>query len=163
MNTYLPSEEIAKGLGISFTIWNILNLIAMIVPIKDIHLSREDRLDMRNRMVSFVHGCISFSLASYHAYFLYNECGSLNSEFEKLCLYISCGYFMYDFAAMGVLGLMDWGMFIHHTMCIVGAYISLCEGISGNYFVMALYITEISNPVMHCRVIIKHQWMRYTK
>jgi len=54
-------------------------------------------------------------------------------------------------------------MFIHHSMCIVGIYTSLCEGISCNYIVMALYVSEISNPIMHCRMIVKHLGMRYTK
>ena len=64
---------------------------------------------------------------------------------------------------MTYLGLLDSGMFIHHTLTIIGAYTGLVLGTSCSYIVLATYVLEISNPVMHLRTIIRHFGMRYTK
>lgn len=73
------------------------------------------------------------------------------------------GYFLYDLVAMAYLGLLDKGMFIHHSFCINGMYITLVGGISASYPIHGLFVTEISNPIMHVRMVIKHLGMRYTK
>jgi hypothetical protein len=98
----------------------------MSITLPDKHLSREDYLDMRNRIVSFFHGIISLVLSGYHMYFLQNECGQKNTELERFIINNSAGYFFYDFIAMTYYGLLDWGMFIHHFICIVGMTIGLC-------------------------------------
>ena len=64
---------------------------------------------------------------------------------------------------MAYFRILDAGMFIHHLMCIFGMYLGICEGVSLNYIIDGLYISEISNPVMHIRIISKHLGLRYTK
>ena len=135
----------------------------MYLPFPDKHLKRVDMLDMRNRMVSFIHGFICIFLAGYSTYFLTSECGQKNTEFEKLIVMNSAGYFMYDFIAMAYFGLLDSGMFIHHNICIIGMVLALCEGVSANYIVAGTFVSEISNPAMHFRMVLKHLGYRYTK
>lgn len=151
------------GFAASFIFWNILNFIVMSLNLPDKHLKREDYLDLRNRIVSFFHGTMSLFLSGYHYYFLLGECGQANSDFEKLIILNSAGYFTYDFVAMAYFGLLDKGMFVHHFMCILGMLICLYENISANYLVAGLFISEISNPIMHARMVLKHLGLRYTK
>ena len=71
----LPNQDIVIGFTASFVFWNILNLIVMNLNIPDKHLKREDHLDLRNRIVSCLHGIMSLVLSGYHYYFLLGECG----------------------------------------------------------------------------------------
>jgi hypothetical protein len=102
-------------------------------------------------------------LAGYHTYFLAIDCGGKNTTFDRFILEMSMGYFLYDLVAMAYLRLLDGSMFIHHMICITGFYITLCEGRNGSYTIAALFVTEISNPIMHFRIVLKHLGKRYTK
>jgi hypothetical protein len=135
----------------------------MNLNLPDKHLKREEYLDLRNRIVSFVHGTMGLLLSGYHYYFLHTECGWKNTELEKFIITNSFGYFAYDFVVMCYFGLMDTGMFIHHFICIFGMMVCLAQNISANYLVAGLFVSEVSNPVMHARMVIKHLGMRYTK
>ena len=64
---------------------------------------------------------------------------------------------------MAYFGLLDKGMFVHHFMCVIGMSTCLYENISANYLVAGLFISEISNPIMHVRMVLKHLGLRYTK
>lgn len=75
----------------------------------------------------------------------------------------SVGYFSYDLAAMAYFKLLDRGMLIHHTMCIVGMYVTLTDNVGASYAIAGLYVTEISNPIMHFRMMVKHLGKRNTK
>jgi hypothetical protein len=48
-------------------------------------------------------------------------------------IYMSVGYFIYDFVAMSYYGLVDKAMTFHHLICIFGMSLPLVENKSGNY------------------------------
>lgn len=75
----------------------------------------------------------------------------------------SAGYFFYDFMAMVYFRLMDRSMFIHHFICMFGMAYCVLTDISANSLIAALFVSEISNPAMHIRVVLKHLNKRYTK
>jgi hypothetical protein len=54
-------------------------------------------------------------------------------------------------------------MTIHHSICISGFSTGLYSGKSADILVGALFLTEISNPPMHVRVVLKHMGLRYSK
>ena len=147
----------------SFIVWNILNLIVMNLRINDKHLVRNDMLDMRNRIVSFVHGLLIMLMSGYNTYFAHSQCGEGNNTYEELIMAIGCGYFLYDLTAMAFLGLLDSQMLIHHCICITGLGFGLFTGNAADILVGCTFITEISNPAMHIRVVLKHMGLRYTK
>lgn len=64
---------------------------------------------------------------------------------------------------MAYFHLLDFSMTFHHFVCISGMVITVTQGISSNYLVAGLFISEVSNPMMHARMIIKHLGLRYTK
>ena len=53
-------------------------------------------------------------------------------------------------------------MAIHHPLCVLGLYLPLYENIQGNYSMLAVYITEISNPAMTSRHLLRLSGRRYT-
>lgn len=103
-----------------FIIWNVINLIVMYARIPDSHMKREDMLDMRNRIVSIIHGTLCMFLSGYNTYFVHSQCGEGNTHFEDLIMQFSCSYFLYDLVAMAFLGILDTSMFIHHNICVFG-------------------------------------------
>lgn len=116
----VPGQEDLYSVGLSFLVWNIINLVVMNLNIPDSHLKRNDMLDMRNRIVSFFHGAGMLIFTGYHMYFLHSECGANNTNLERNIITISLGYFLYDFFAMAYFGLLDVAMIIHHGVCMLG-------------------------------------------
>ena len=118
-------QDCVAGFLISFTLWNILNIIVFNIPLPDKNMSRNDYLDMRNRITSCIHGAIALFISGYNTYFVHSQCGEKNSEFESFILNFSNGYFAYDFVAMAYLGILDNSMIIHHSICIIGLSLGL--------------------------------------
>ena len=155
------------GIFTSFVIWTSMYLVIAVSPLPFEHLAknlkREHDLDVRNRIVSFVHGIVLIVFSSYEFYFAPGSCGDQNTLFEKRLLYTAVGYFLYDFLAMAYYGLLDMTMSIHHWVCIIGMSLPLVYDKSGNYVVMGMFVSEASNPFMHVRVMLRHYGLRYTK
>lgn len=165
LSTYLSEDHFvnAKYFTLSFLIWNTMNLIVMNLNLPDKHMKREDMLDMRNRLTSLVHGTTSLFMAGYSTYFIRSQCGEHNNKFEEFLLIFSAGYFAYDLLVMAYFRILDMTMTIHHSICITGMTIALITGNSGDVLIACLMHTEISNPAMHIRMVLKHLGKRYTK
>lgn len=148
---------------ISFTLWNIFNIIVMNLKLNDGHLKRLDWLDFRNRIVSITHGLFILFLSAYNTFFVHSGCGEKNTRFEAIIMNFTNGYFAYDFVAMAYLGILDKSMTIHHLICIGGLSAGLWTGLSADVLVSALFLTEISNPSMHMRNMLRLLGFRYTK
>ena len=119
--------------------------------------------DLRNRIVSLCHALVCIVYSTYHyLYFNPPVCGSLNTTLHRQCLVFSMSYFIYDTLAMLYDGLMDGAMAIHHPLCIFAMYLPLYENTQGNFTMLAVYITEISNPAMTSRHILRLSGRRYT-
>ena len=76
---------------------------------------------------------------------------------------ISNGYFVYDLLAMWYLRILDGSMIIHHGIVIVSLTVGCATGNAGDILCGAIFLTEISNPAMHSRMVLKHLGLRYTK
>lgn len=122
-----------------------------------------EEMDLRNRVVSFFHAICCIGYSTYHyIYFNPPECGALNTVFQRRCMVFSMSYFIYDTLAMCYDGLMDSAMAIHHPLCIFGMYLPLFENTQGNFAMLAVYFTEISNPSMTMRHLLRLSGRRYT-
>ena len=64
---------------------------------------------------------------------------------------------------MAVLGLLDKSMLIHHNICVIGMLQGCYTKHSADVLIAALFVSEISNPAMHIRVVLKHLQLRYSK
>ena len=84
-----------------------------------IKLSLDDELDVRNRMVSLLHGIVLVVFSTYHFYSGFESCGDPNTDYESNLIYFSISYFFYDFVAMAYYGLLDGTMVFHHLIVIM--------------------------------------------
>ena len=91
------------------------------------------------------------------------ECGEQNSEFQRMVLVFSASYFLYDTVAMIMEGLMDKAMMIHHPLSMFGLFLPLYENIQGNFVMQAIFLTEVSNPAMHIRHLLRLSGRLHTK
>lgn len=120
-------------------------------------------LDLRNRLVSFIHGLGVIALTLPEFLNGNPVCGELNTAYQRRVLIFSASYFVYDTLAMIYEGLMDKAMMLHHPLSITGLLIPLIYGNQANYTMWAMFITEISNPAMHTRHLIRLSGRIHTK
>jgi hypothetical protein len=151
---------------IGTAVWSIIYLVIKHSKIHKLLIKGaedKDIKDLDNRMVSFLHGFGALLLSGYHCVLIRTTCGELNSVYQRNVMIFSVSYFAYDLIAMAFEGILDVAMFIHHPLCIFGFTLPLYENISGNYAMMALLSSEISNPPMHLRQMMRLTGRRYTK
>jgi hypothetical protein len=77
-------------------------------------------LDTKNRVISIVHGLVSFSLACYDILANKPEVSDYVTDFQKQTLLCSLGYFAYDTLACYYHGLFDLDLLLHHCMSSTG-------------------------------------------
>ena len=130
---------------------------------KPIEISKIEVLDVQNRMVSILHGLAWCTLSFIDITFVANPYGSQNTTLQNLTLSMSLGYFLYDTLAMAYYGLIDGAMGFHHFIVCLGFYLSLWFNASGSEILAGIFISEVSNPVMHFRLIIRSFGLRHTK
>ena len=151
-------------LALSSTFWTLLQFVLFQWPdLTHYKLKRVPYLDMRNRMVSFLHGLMCIAVTSYLYLTENSYCGSQATKNEYGLLITSCGYFAYDFLAMAYFGLLDFDMTLHHLLCISGMLFTLHEDRGANFIAAGIFIAEVSNPAMHMRVMLKHIGLRYSR
>ena len=160
-------NEDIKTLAYYTYAWAGFYLLIKYIPI-DVRINGKiptlkENVDLRNRVVSFFHGIVAMLMGTYHWLFLRTECGELNTPLQKTCMMFSMSYFIYDFIAMYMEGILDTAMTIHHPLCVLGLAIPLIENVSGNFCMLAIFISEISNPPMTLRHILRLTGKRYTK
>mmetsp|Transcript_11790 Transcript_11790/g.17244 ORF Transcript_11790/g.17244 Transcript_11790/m.17244 type:complete len:241 (-) Transcript_11790:1336-2058(-) len=127
-----------------------------------LNLPKKDLWDLRNRVVSAIHGvyCLVLStIAITHQ----RSMGDPNNEFESQVLSVSLGYFLYDTICMYKYDLYDSFIIIHHSLCLLGMSCTLIAGVGSVDIMYGLFITEISNPCMHIREVLKLANQRGTK
>jgi hypothetical protein len=72
-------------------------------------------------------------------------------------------YEIYDLVACSIFGLADFGLVLHHTLCLFGFGSALIEGYGALGPIRGLFVTEASNFPMHLRVILRNYGLRYTR
>ena len=156
-------QELVWLFAVCFACWNVLNVVSLKLPIPDQHLPRHEMLDLRNRLVSTVHGFFAIILTAYNTFFKAAACGDSNTHFEDLLLVFSLSYFWYDMLSMAYLGIMDRNMFMHHVFSISGITFTVYSSTSGHEVIYGFLATEVSNPAMHLRQILRYLGLRYSK
>jgi len=76
--------------------------------------------DVKNRIVSIMHGLWAFVLSLAH---ILNDCpeyGSRNTSMQHFIMITSSAYFIYDYIACVWYKLIDTSVVVHHTMVIIG-------------------------------------------
>lgn len=145
-------------------IWTVVYLVVLAIGSQfKLKISRNDELDVLNRIVSIFHGTAALLLSGYHFATHGANCYYPTVNFEIQVFLMSSGYFIYDFLAMAYYGLLDAPMTLHHVVVVIGEIMTIEYGRAASLSLAAMFIAEISNPAMHVRVILKHLGLRYTK
>ncbi len=125
-------------------------------------IAPKTELDLRNRMVSFIHGLVCLVLTSYQVFAVPYYCGDQTTAANYFILVNSGGYFIYDVVGMYLFGLLELDMMIHHSLCIGGIIAVVLSGHDLCHVVAGLFVAEVSNPAMHMRVMLRNIGKRYT-
>lgn len=117
--------------------------------------------DLKNRVVSVVHGLFALCVSGYHLYRDNPSYAQQATTIQHIILLTSCAYFFYDFLACVYYGLADMGLVIHHATTLLGM---ICCEVANNATtgLLGLFMAEVSNFPMHFRAIIRTLKMRYT-
>jgi hypothetical protein len=73
------------------------------------------------------------------------------------------GYEIYDMVACAIFGLADFGLVIHHTLCLFGFGSAMFEGYGAMGAFGGLFVAEASSFPMHVRIILRNFGLRYTR
>ena len=125
---YIAESTTFVNIGLATSFWIIICMLVTLIPLpkykalkssegKPVPMTKEEILDTRNRIISFIHGIVCIALSFYDITYLNLPCGSPNHPMETFLITVSLGYFLYDFLAMAYYGLLDQSMTIHHSIC----------------------------------------------
>lgn len=146
-----------------FTLWGLTKLLDLSsFKVNGKPMSTSQDLDLRNRFISICHSHVALSCVTYFFLTEKIECGSLNTYFQRTVMTYSMTFFGTDIITMTLDGLADTDMVIHHILCVFGQFLPLYENIMGDYTMLALFFTEISNPLMTYRHLLRNTGRRYT-
>ena len=128
------------------------------------HLSMKDKRDFIGHHISLVHSveAIILCIISY----VYSNGIDYFGETDYLqviTLGFSLGYFTYDFIYAEIYGVHDWPMRIHHICVILGGLSLLLQSNGGAIGPVCLFLTELSNPFLQTRLILRKHKMEESK
>jgi len=88
------------------------------VRIKSLEKKKGD--DVKNRIISILHGLMVLVLSLIHIKNDDPQFGSKNTNFQHFIIISSVAYFIYDMLACMYYGLVDFGLVLHHGMVMIG-------------------------------------------
>lgn len=142
--------------------WLIYGFIHFFINIH--HKTQKDVIDSKTRIVSIIHALYASLLSFYDFfYFQITECGQNNNDLQNFILCTSLSYFAYDTIICIILGISDNEMLYHHLSVIFGYYSGLSFNHSASEMLRGLLVADISNPIMHLRIIIRNFGLKNTK
>lgn len=146
------------------TFFGLMQILAFQWPdLSRFKIKRKDYLDLRNRQVSIFHGLLGIFAGAYAYATKTHDCSAPSDNFEYSVITCSAGYFIYDFWCMVYFNLLDFDMALHHAMSISIWIGVLAVDRGGHIFVLSYGVSEIPNPAMHLRIVIKNMGLRYTR
>ena len=134
--------------------WCLYGCIHFFININ--HKTYKDIIDSKTRIVSIIHAIYASLLSFYDfLYFQKSVCGQYNNDLQNFILCTSISYFAYDTIICIILGISDNEMLYHHLSVIFGYYSGLSFNHSASEMLRGLLVADISNPIMHLRIIIR--------
>lgn len=145
-------------LGLGLVVWTVAFLVVRTLLPKRSH-------DVCNRVVSLIHVAVSLLLASlsvqdWHRIFW--PLGAPPSPMQMLTMRVSLAYFVYDFFCCLFDTPIDYSNVVHHTVSISCLAYSVFSNKCGTELVMCLWLSELSNPFMHARELLKELGLKDT-
>lgn len=117
--------------------------------------------DVKNRIVSILHGTLTLILAGYSLFVDKTGYTDPNTDVQHFAILTSMGYFLYDLIACVYYDISDRALWIHHSLAMFG-YFTCVYYNNSTLSMVGLFYAELSNPPMHLRAIFRSFGMRYT-
>ena len=153
LDFWLLDKEKQQIFLLAATFWTLL--FAQVCCFIHPNLKPEAKIwDIRNRIVSFAHGLFVICYSTYRLTWEM-EYGETNYKYENTMINISMGYFFYDTFAMILLNTHDTFILVHHSIVVSGIYVCLLTNIAATDIMAGFFISEVSNPFMHIKEILK--------
>ncbi|CAG9331818.1 unnamed protein product [Blepharisma stoltei] len=135
-----------------------VNIVLHYVVIPPAKLSEREKKDYFGEHISLIHSVFAATLA----FTVYYKEGGINYDTPITMAHIfvighSMGYFTYDAIYAELFGLHDWAMRFHHIFVILGGFPVYFSSNGGSLGITCCFLTEISNPAMQLRLILKSQ------
>lgn len=144
--------------------YSLLNLIIRSRLKIPTHLERKEQFDYLGQHISLIHSvqaiimCV-FSYTYTQGIDYYGDTDYL----QVLTLAFSLGYFAYDGIYAEIYGVHDWPMRIHHIFVLTGGFALLLQSKGGAIGPVCLFLTELSNPFLQARMIMKGRKIESSK
>jgi TLC domain len=141
--------------GTSLAFYSCLNVVFTLNITAPEHLSNKLARDYIGQHISLVHSVIACIL-SLRVYL--QEGIDYESDFTYPYIFVlghSLGYFTYDMVYAEIFGVHDLPMRFHHVCVIIGGFSLYTQDKGGSIGALCLVITELSNPFMQLRLIMK--------
>ena len=159
----MANSDVILPMAVGALIYSILNLYLKSTLSIPSDLSYKDGRNYIGIYVSFFHSLEApiLCILSY----VYSGGIDYYAETDYLqvvTLGFSLGYFSYDGVYAEIYGLHDWPMRIHHICVIIGGLSLLTHPHGGAIGPVCLFITEVSNPFLQYRIILKLKKLDHT-
>ncbi|KAL8059092.1 hypothetical protein ABFX02_03G064300 [Erythranthe guttata] len=144
-------DYVVKLIGYAVISWATLFLV-----LRKLFPNRS--FDFCNRIVSTVHAVLAVTLASLSVQnWSCPVCplASNSSPKQMQTLAVSVGYLVYDLVCCLFDKKIKLDNTVHHLVSIVGLLSGLSYQRCGSEMVAALWITEVSSPLLHLRELLK--------
>jgi hypothetical protein len=125
-------------------------------------LKRRELDDIKNRVVSILHGMFCVVSSGLSMLVDESEYGETNTPFQEVIILISAGYFFYDMIVLAYYNLTDEYLLLHHSLSLLAYATCFVYGNNATEAFRGLFLAEISNFPMHLRSLFKIVNLRYT-
>lgn len=160
----MGNTDLVFSIAIGAVFYSILNLYIRSTIVCPDHLTTSQKQDFIGRHVSLFHSVESIVLCIIS--YVYSNgidfFGDTDS-IQVITLGVSLGYFLYDGIYAEIFSLHDWLMRIHHICVLIGGVALLTQAKGGAIGPVCLLLTELSNPFLQYRLILKDKHMENTE
>ncbi|CAI9116809.1 OLC1v1018067C1 [Oldenlandia corymbosa var. corymbosa] len=149
-------DQLMEDYLINIIVFGVISWTTLFLLARRIFQKRS--FDFCNRLVSTTHAIVGVTLASLSVQDWSNPVSPLASKSspqQMRTLAVSIAYLIYDLVCSTIGNGVKIDNSVHHLVCIVGGCAGLSYQRCGTEMVAALWITEISTPLLHLREILK--------
>ena len=159
----MANSDVFPPMVVGALVFSILNLYLRRTLSIPADLSYKDSRNFIGIYVSLFHSLEASILCIFS--YVYSQGLDYYGDTDYLqvvTLGISLGYFSYDGVYAELYGLHDWPMRIHHICVIIGGLSLFTQPHGGAIGPVCLFLTEISNPFLEYRLILKMKKLDHT-
>ena len=121
--------------------------------------------EWNNKLTSIAHSFLVCRLIEYHVGLSWDfqNFARENEAWQNNVLLITCGYFIFDTIFCVYMETETFLMILHHITSLVFTQYPLYLNMYGYETIVALYIMELTNPLLHFRWFLRSMGLHETR